>query len=210
MATAIAAFERTDLFAPFDSRYDRWLRGEVEFTDEEELGRLLFFSQQFTNCASCHQLSDRAMDPRETFTDYTYHNIGVPENHALREMNGVEPGTVDEGLAANPRVDDPQMRGLFKTPSLRNVAVTAPYMHNGIFQDLRTVILFYNTYNTRSEARMINPETGEPFGPAPVPDTVSRDLLEEGPALDDRRIDALVAFLKTLTDARYEHLLDED
>ena len=154
-------------------------------------------------------LSTRPTYDRETFTDYSYHNIGTPENHDLRAMNGVAPGTIDAGLLDNPQVDDPAQRGKFRTPTLRNVAVTGPYMHNGVFDDLRTVILFYNTYNTRSEARMINPETGARFGPAPVPDTVSLDLLKEGPALDDRRIDALVAFLKTLTDARYEDLSDD-
>jgi cytochrome c peroxidase len=209
MTEAIAAFERTEVFAPFDSKYDRWLRGEAELTQEEELGRVLFFSQQFTNCAECHQLAAGQMDPRETFTDYRYHNIGTPENHALRATNGVAPGTVDEGLAGNPAVADPAKRGKFRTPTLRNVAVTGPYMHNGVFEDLRTVVLFYNTFNTRSEARLINPETGAPFGPPQVPDTLSLVELEAGPALDERRIDAIVAFLNTLTDARYEHLLEE-
>ncbi len=115
---------------------------------------------------------------------------------------------MDAGLAGNPAVaGDPAQRGKFRTPTLRNVAVTGPYMHNGVFADLRTVILFYNSYNTRNEARKINPETGLPFGPPPVPETVNLDLLTAAPALDDKRIDALVAFLKTLTDARYEPLL---
>jgi cytochrome c peroxidase len=210
MTRAIAAFERTDLFAPFDSKYDRYLRGEVELSREEELGRVLFFSPQFTNCAECHRLRRSPIDPRETFTDYSYHNVGTPENHALREMNGIPPGTIDEGLADNPAVaGDPAQRGKFRTPTLRNVAVTGPYMHNGVFEDLRTVVLFYNIYNTRNEARRINPETGEPFGPPPVPDTLSLEELEQGPALDDRRVDALVAFMRTLTDARYEYLLED-
>jgi cytochrome c peroxidase len=210
MTRAIAAFERTETFAPFDSKYDRFLRGEAELTREEELGRLLFFSEQFTNCNQCHQLRRSAIDPRETFTDYSFHNIGTPENAALRALNGVAPGTVDDGLALNPAVaGDPAQRGKFRTPTLRNVAVTGPYMHNGVFADLRTVMLFYNSYNTRSEARKINPETGRPFGPPPVPDTLSLEELTHGPALEDERIDALVAFLKTLTDARYEPLLED-
>lgn len=209
MTNAIAAFERTPLFAPFDSKYDRFLRGEAELTHEEELGRLLFFSEQFTNCNKCHQLQRSPIDPRETFSDNRYHNIGTPENTALRRSNGVAPGTVDAGLAANPAAaQDPAATGRFRTPTLRNVAVTGPYMHNGVFGDLRTVVLFYNTYNTRSEARHINPETGQPFGPPPVPGTLAVDELTHGPALDDRRVDALVAFLRTLTDARYEELLD--
>lgn len=210
MTRAIAAFERTPQFAAFDSRYDRFLRGEVELTRQEELGRLLFFSQQFTNCNRCHQLSRSEIAAREPFSDYRYHNIGVPENTRLRRLNGVAPGTVDAGLADNPQVVDKQTaRGRFRTPTLRNVAVTGPYMHNGVFEDLRTVVLFYNIYNTRSPERLINPETGAPFGPPPVSDTLATEDLEHGPALDDRRIDALVAFLKTLTDARYEHLLEK-
>lgn len=210
MTSAIAAFERTPEFSPFSSKYDRFLRGEAELTNEEELGRLLFFSQQFTNCNQCHQVSRSEIDPKETFSDNMYHNIGTPENAALRELNGVPPGTVDEGLASNEAVGgDAAQRGKFRTPTLRNVAVTGPYMHNGVFEDLRTVVLFYNIYNTRSDARLINPEDGQPFGAAPVPETLAMEELTHGPALDDRRIDALVAFMRTLTDERYEHLLEE-
>lgn len=206
---AIAAFERTEVFSPFDSKYDRYLRGEAELTREEELGKVLFFSQQFTNCNQCHQLSSNQMDRQETFTNYRYHNIGVPENTRLRAENGVAPGTIDKGLMANPSVSGDQSQlGKFKTPTLRNVAVTAPYMHNGVFQDLRTVVLFYNIYNTSSDDRLVNPETGQPFGDPQVPDTIALEELEHGPALDDERVDAIVAFLKTLTDARYEHLLE--
>ncbi len=209
LTKAIAAFERTDTFAPFDSRYDRFLRGEATLTNEEELGRVLFFSEQFTNCNQCHQLSLSQMDPKETFTDHRYHNIGVPENTALRQANGVAAGTVDLGLAGNPLVDAPEERGKFRTPTLRNVAVTGPYMHNGVFEELKTVVSFYNRYNSKAAAAQLNPETGEPFGFPPVPETLAVRELTHGPALDDRRVDALVAFLKTLTDARYEKLLDD-
>ena len=81
---------------------------------------------------------------------------------------------------------------------------------HGVFEDLRTVVLFYNKYNSVAEARQINPETGQPFGPPPVPETLAEVELTEGPALKDREIDAIVAFLKTLTDQRYEHLLAEN
>jgi cytochrome c peroxidase len=209
MTEAIAAYERTEAFAPFDSKYDRWLRGEAELTQAEELGRVLFFSQQFTNCAECHTLGGGGMGEREVFTDHRFHNIGTPENAALRVLNGVPQGRVDEGLAGNLAANDPAQRGKFRTPTLRNVAVTGPYMHNEVFADLRTVVLFYNLYNTRDPSRLVNPETGAPFGPSPVPDTLALQRLRAGPALDDRRIDALVAFLRTLTDARYEHLLPD-
>lgn len=208
MTSAIAAFERTDAFAPFDSKYDRSLRGEYKMTREEELGRVLFFSEQFTNCNQCHQLKTSQLDARETFTDYRYHNIGVPENLVARAVNGVADNKVDLGLLENPGVRDASAAGRFKTPSLRNVAVTGPYMHNGVFNDLRTVVLFYNKYNTLAQARQINPETGKPWRGPEVPHTLDFKELTHGPALEDERIDALVAFMKTLTDARYEHLLE--
>jgi len=212
MTQAIAAFEKTDVFAPFDSRYDRYLRGEEKLTDQEELGRLLFFSKQFTNCSQCHQLGTRPGEPRETFSSYEYHNIGVPKNDAARAAAGFKPESHDIGLANNPAFKGKKsaaaQEGRFKTPTLRNVAVTGPYMHNGVFRDLRTVILFYNTYNTRNPDRHINPETGKTFEKPEVAKNISITELEMGPALDDRRIDALVAFLKTLTDRKYEHLLN--
>ncbi|WP_116131091.1 cytochrome-c peroxidase [Tropicimonas sp. IMCC34043] len=209
MTGAIAAFEGTEVFAPFDSRYDRYLRGEESFTDQEELGRVLFFSQQFTSCNLCHQLGRSAMDPAETFSNYEYHNIGVPENTAVRAVNGVAADFVDRGLLDNPAVEDPAEAGKFKVPTLRNVAVTGPYMHNGVFQDLRTVVLFYDKYNSKKPARQINPETGAPWGAPEVDGTLSMEQLETGPGLDDARVDAIVAFLKTLTDARYEPLLEK-
>jgi cytochrome c peroxidase len=206
---AIAAFERTDTFAPFDSRYDRYLRGEEKFTEQEELGRTLFFSTQFTNCNLCHDLKGR--DGRlesSTFTSHRYFNIGVPANLAARRINGVKAGYVDPGLAANPSVNgDPAQKGKFKVPTLRNVAVTGPYMHNGVFNDLRTVILFYNKYNSKKKSRQIDPETGKTWAGPEVADTIAMEQLTAGPGLDDKRVDALVAFLKTLTDKRYEHLL---
>ncbi|WP_299933556.1 cytochrome c peroxidase [uncultured Pelagimonas sp.] len=203
MTQAIAMFERTDQFAPFDSKYDRYLRGEVELAKEEELGRILFFSEQFTNCNLCHQLQRSQIHPQETFSNYEFHNIGVPVNQSLRAENGVL--TKDLGLLANPLVTDPSQAGKFKVPTLRNVAVTGPYMHNGVFDDLRTVVLFYNRYNTTAKARQINPETGGVFGMPEVPQTLATKELTHGPALNDREIDALVAFMKTLTDAQYEH-----
>lgn len=209
--SAIASFERTPQFSPFDSRYDRYLRGEVKFTEQEELGRTLFFSKQFTNCNLCHEI--KARDGRmegATFTSYKYFNIGVPANPDARKLNGSKADFVDLGLAANPTVNgDAKERGKFKTPSLRNVAVTAPYMHNGVFKDLRTVILFYNKYNSKKKSRQVDPETGQRWAPPEVPENIDLEKLETGPGLDDQRVDALVAFLKTLTDRRYEPLLDK-
>ena len=208
MAKAIAAFERTPEFSPFDSKYDRYLRGETTLTEQEELGRVLFFSSQFTNCSQCHRLETRGGIEKEPFTNFEYHNIGTPLNHAVRAENGSEPGRIDRGLLANPGVTDKIHDGQFKVPTLRNVAVTAPYMHNGVFKDLRTVVLFYNKYNSKSPKRQINPETNAPWEAPEVTENLSMKELK-APALDDKRIDALVAFLKTLTDKRYEPLLNQ-
>lgn len=203
---ALAAFERSGEFATFDSRYDRYLAGELELTALEEMGRSVFFSPM-TNCASCHVLQRAGVSRHEPFTNYRYHNIGIPVNDRVRAANGLGAAHRDEGLAANPAVDDPALAGKFKVPSLRNVAVTGPYMHNGVFRELRTALAFYNRYVVRSVESDTNPETGAPWGEAEHPDTIDLALLSEGQPLDALRLDALVAFLEALTDRRYEPLL---
>ena len=131
-----------------------------------------------------------------------------PTNVEGRKANGIPVYVTDKGLMGNPVVGDPAQMGKFRTPTLRNIAVTGPYMHNGVFKDLRTVVLFYNKYNSRAKSRQINPETGLAWrGPSVLKNLAVKELTH-GPALDDQRIDAIVAFLETLTDARYEHLLE--
>lgn len=207
MTQAIAAFESTDLFAPFDSKYDRALRGAYEMTAQEALGKQIFFNKDASNCSMCHMLKQFPTDAGETFTAYEYFNIGVPTNAPGRAANGIMKGKIDYGLWGHPDVEDKIELGKFRTSGLRNVAVTGPYMHNGIFTDLRTVILFYNKYNTVEAAWQINPETGKGFGWPEVPKSLAVRELTHGPAFTNAQIDALVAFLETLTDARYEHLL---
>lgn len=200
---SIATFEKTAMFMPFDSKYDRALRGDVKLTAQEELGKTLFFSQQFTNCNACHQLSKSPLNAQETFTNYEYRNIGVPANPDLLAKNS---NKADLGLLENPAVNDLKQAGKFKVPSLRNVAITGPYMHNGVFKDLRTVVLFYDKYN--NPQRTINPETGKPWAKPEVEENIDLVNLQKGPPLPDQRVDAIVAFLKTLTDQRYEYLLE--
>lgn len=207
VAEAIAAFESSAEFSTFDSRYDRFLRGEVTLTREEELGRSLFFSP-LSNCSQCHLIDQRENSEGELFSNFEYHNIGVPRNSRLLEASGRGEQHVDRGLEDNPRVRGREQRGKVRVPSLRNVAVTAPYMHNGVFAELETAIVFYNRFLVDSAASRTNPETGEPWGEAPVPETVAHDRLEKGQPLGDRRVKQIVAFLKTLTDQRYEHLLE--
>lgn len=205
---SIAAFESTEQFAPFDSRYDRYLRGEYELTAGEELGRVLFFSQ-LVNCSSCHLLDTREFSTGEVFTNHRYHNIGVPPNPQVRAMNGTAADYRDPGLLGNPAVDDPAMAGKFRVPSLRNVAVTGPYMHNGVFRELRTAILFYNRFTLSNTKSQTNPETGRKWAPPEVPESIDLDLLRDGQPLAENHVQALVAFLEALTDRRYEALLDE-
>jgi cytochrome c peroxidase len=203
---AIQAFENTAVFSSYDSKYDRYLAGEYRLTPLEDLGRTLFFSNNNVSCGRCHRL--QAEDtPREPFTNHRYRNIGVPSNPGLLALGRLKTDYVDHGLLENPRVTDPKYDGKFKNPTLRNVAVTGPYMHNGVFKDLRTVIEFYDHYN--NPKRTIDPETGKPWAEPEVPATVDKKELE-APALSDRKIDALVAFLKTLTDRRYEPLLEPE
>jgi cytochrome c peroxidase len=201
---SISAYINTPLFAPYDSRYDRFLRGEYQFSREEELGRLLFVSG-LTNCRQCHQFDINSQDPAEPFTGYQYRNIGIPANPALSEIHGDS----DRGLLQNPDVDDPALYGKFKVPTLRNIAVTGPYMHNGVFQDLRTTIVFYNQYLVVSEASLTNPETGQHWRPPQSLENIDLELLKLGQPLDDRQVDAMVAFLQTLTDERYEYLIED-
>ncbi len=210
MAETIGNFEKTDLFAPFDSKYDRSLTGEYVLTDQEELGQTLFFSQQFTNCNSCHQLKTIGGSAKETFSNYEYHNLGVPVNQQVRAANNNNgkgtAGFTDHGLLDNPDVNDASEDGKFKVPTLRNVAVTAPYMHNGVFQDLRTVVLFYDKFNNPS--RVNNPETGQLWQAPEVNANLALETNEfKAPSLVDERVNALVAFMKLLTDRRYEALI---
>ena len=202
-ARALQAFEKTDAFSSYDSKYDRFLKGEYELTVLEDLGRTLFFSNNNVNCNSCHMLKVED-SKKEPFTNHQYRNIGVPSNQQLLALGHLKADFIDHGLLENPAVDDPKYDGKFKNPSLRNVAVTGPYMHNGVFKELRTVMEFYDHYNNNE--RLINPETGKPWRAPEVPTTVDKEDLTAH-ALTDRKIDALVAFMKILTDKRYEALL---
>ena len=206
LGKSFAAFQKTDVFSPFDSKYDRFLVGAYEMTPLEEIGRSLFFSP-LTNCTSCHLTPSSSMPNQETFTNYRYNNIGLPVNDQLRNTNQKPVGFRDHGLLDNPSVRDVSLDGKFKVPSLRNVAVTGPYMHNGIFKQLSTAILFYNKYTVVSQQSQTNPETGAPWGEPEVPATIDFELLNEGQPIDQTRVQALVAFLETLTDRRYEALL---
>ncbi len=196
VTTAIAAFERSVEFSTFDSKYDRYLNGVYQMTREEAIGREVFFSG-LVNCIQCHLNHPDKVSVRETFTNNRYHNIGTPANPAITRAP-------DQGLGSH--VPDPDAAGRFRVPSLRNVAVTAPYMHNGVFADLETAVAFYARYTLRNQR---NPETGKPWRAPEVGETIDLEILTDGQPIDPARIRHLTAFLKTLTDRRYEPLIDE-
>lgn len=184
MAQAIAAFERTPVFSPFSSKFDLYLQGKAQFTILELQGMSLFIRADKGNCAACHPVTASADGTPALFTDFSYDNIGVPR-HPNRQF--FTENFVDEGLAKT--TNDPTLRGQFRVATLRNIAKTAPYMHNGRFDNLREVVEFYNT-------RDVEPQR---WGEAEVPETVNRDELGNL-RLTDREIDAIVAFLNTLSD----------
>lgn len=203
VADSISLFEMSDIFSPFDSKYDRFLAGRESLTAQEEEGRRLFEGKAM--CSACHPgTTDDGSRP--LFTDYSYDNLGVPVNHALREANGLGEGYIDNGLGARRDINDPALNGAFKVATLRNIAVTGPYMHNGLFKDLKTVVHFYNT---RDVDGAINPETGLPWEKGEVDATKNVNELGDL-GLSDEEEDALVAFMNTLTDRQYEHLIPAD
>lgn len=211
IAGALAAYLRSDALNSFDSRYDRYLRGEIKLTQQETIGMGLFFSPGFTSCATCHQSESVAYASREVFTNHRYENIGTPINRSLLGLNGMGNKFRDPGLAANPAVntefEHTDLAGRIKVPSLRNVAVTAPYMHNGVFNDLTTLMVFYNHFNESGSSGLIDPQTGQPWLPPAFPQSVATAKLLSGFPLSERQLAALTAFLQMLTDQRFEHLL---
>lgn len=191
MGEALAAFERTKHFSPFSSKYDAYLRGEAELSEQEIRGLRLFEAENRGNCTACHPSRPAADGTHPLFTDFTYDNLGVPKNpenpfYLLpREFNPDGFDFVDLGLGAT--VNDPAENGKFRVPTLRNVSLTAPYMHNGMFKTLFTVVAFYNTRD---------------IAPWPAPEVAGNVNREElgNLKLSNQEMEDIVAFLLTLTD----------
>ncbi|QXP87457.1 cytochrome-c peroxidase [Methylococcus capsulatus] len=208
IAAAIAAFERSPVFARFDSKYDYYLKGKVKLTPQEMRGLVIFESEEKGNCAACHPSRPSANGTPPLFTDHTYDNLGVPKNpnnpfYALPPtLNPDGPAFVDLGLGK--RVGKFWEDGKLKVPTLRNIALTAPYMHNGYFSTLRSVVDFYNTRDVRPTCwnELVPEADAQRLGCWPAPEVkqnVNGDELGNL-RLSDREVDDLVAFLKTLTD----------
>jgi cytochrome c peroxidase len=218
VAASIAAFERTSVFQPFTSKFDYVMRGEAKFTEQEQRGLSLFTIRQKGNCAQCHTVDAESRDPKKSlFTDFSYRALGVPRS--MRIPKNADAAFIDLGLcervpvaglkpgtqAPRPKITDAAACGLFKTPTLRNITVTAPYMHNGFFDHLRDAVAFYATRDT-SPARWY--AQGRKFDDLPANHHANVDVdtppyqrrPNQRPQLNDEEIDDIVAFLFTLTD----------
>lgn len=167
LARAIASFERSIVSG--GSRFDRWWFGgdESAVAAEERRGALLFMFR--AGCAQCHKIGEK----HALFTDGRYHDIGAapakgPSDPGRQEVTGEETD-----------------RGKFRTPSLRNIALTAPYMHDGSLATLEEVVELYDR------------------GGETAPNKAEW-IFSLGLSPEDKR--ALVAFLKTLTGANAEEL----
>jgi len=157
---AIAQFEGT--LISFNSRYDRWHRREIQFTDQEQRGFQVFFTEK-GDCFHCHALP--------FYTDFGFHNTGLDSvftDVGLEETTGK---SID--------------RGKFKTPTLRNIEYTAPYMHDGRFATLEDAVNHYRD--------------GGVF--TPTVDPLMR--VRTGLPLTDQDVEDLVAFLKTLSEPEF-------
>lgn len=202
MAKAIGEFEKTELFTKFDSKFDYYLAGLATLTKEEKKGLQLFNNQG--KCALCHLpeptlARDGVSQFPPLFTDFTYDNLGVPQNVNI-------PGQpIDPGLGGHPDIaaSDPlgQEIGKHKVMSLRNIELTPPYAHNGVFATLEEIVHFYNTRDTLGLCADNNDSGfGVTCWPAPeVPQNVNVDELGNL-HLTAAQEASIVAFLKTLSD----------
>ncbi|MGV1098587.1 cytochrome-c peroxidase [Thiovibrio sp. JS02] len=170
IARAIAAFERSNSVQRFASSYDA-----RTLTAQESNGLALFEA----NCSKCHATTPANGAPVALFTNYSYENIGVPANPLLAG------NPTDLGLGGF--LGDAAENGKFKVPTLRNVALTAPYGHNGYFPTLKDVVSFHNSR-----------DTGNWPAPEVVENLNTTDVGNMG--LSDAEVDDIVAFLAALSD----------
>jgi cytochrome c peroxidase len=214
MLYALQQYEREDTseFAPFTSKYDAFLVGRAQLSAQELRGLALFNDPARGNCAGCHTSARRASGEAPLFTDFTYDNLGVPRNADVPA--NADPAYYDLGLCGPFRADvaaeRPDLCGAFKVPTLRNIAVTAPYFHNGRFATLREALEFYVQRDTSPEKFYPLDAGGAPVKFNDLPDEFKNNVntaevpydrrAGDVPALDGADIDDVIAFLNTLTD----------
>lgn len=171
---SLVEFLKEPMFRPFDARIDDYLSGKQDALSTAEKRGLEVFKTK-AKCADCHLLHASAW-PKPLLSDYGYDNLGAPSRDAS-----------DPGLGGHTGVE--AELGQFRAPTLRNVSLTAPYLHNGSIATLREVIEFYNK-------RDLEPER---WGKTDYPETVNHaDLGNLG--LSDQEVDDLVALMDAFTD----------
>lgn len=204
MAKAISAFEQSPVFNKFTSKFDYVLAGMTEFTPIEKKGFALFNDEKKGNCAACH-ISAATSDKDGNiippmFTDFTYDNIGLPRN--VKIPKNPEPNAGLGGRSEIAAVDpDGNEIGKHKVMSLRNIALTPPYGHNGVFATLEQTVHFYNTRDTLGWLPD-NRDSGFATAGWPdpeIPQNVNHDELGNLGLTNDEE-QAIVAFMLTLTD----------
>jgi len=188
IARAIAAFEASAEVNKFSSKFDDVMRGSDSFSASEQRGFDLFKGSK-AKCANCHTIPDSGP---VLFSNFRYYNIGVPSNPQNPAVIA-DASYIDNGLAENSSVvtgDIATTAGKFRTPTLRNIALTAPYMHNGIYTTLEQVISHYDIQVSQG---FVTPEVGN---------NIANELTNNGTSLGLSTTEQadLVNFLKTLTD----------
>jgi cytochrome c peroxidase len=198
------------LFYPYSSKFDAYLAGKAKLTAQEARGFDLFDREDKGNCSSCH-ISRRGNDGTPPqFTDFGQLALGLPRNMAIPANQ--DPNYYDLGVCGPLRTDYRDRKdycGLFRTPTLRNVALRKTFFHNGIFHTLREAVGFYveretdpSKYYPRRPDGSIDKYNDLPgYAKANVNMDPPFDRhVGQAPALSPSEIDDVVAFLGTLTD----------
>jgi cytochrome c peroxidase len=178
---ALKSFQTSYQVNPYTSKFDFFILGKVKLTEQEFRGWKLFQDTTKSKCSICHLVTKSEFTNSIVFTDFSYENIGIPKHPTQKKL------PIDSGFAKSEFVINPLEIGRFKTPSLRNVAITKPYMHNGIFNTLEEVLDFYNTRDINSK-----------FIPEYKATMNTEDLGNLN--LSKSEIKDIIAFLETLTD----------
>lgn len=209
---ALERYQREDPdFAPFSSKFDQFTAGSVALSDAELRGLAWFNRSDKGNCAACHPSTKPANAPGALFTDFTYDSLGVPRNTEIAA--NADPAFYDLGLCGPSRTDlnaRTDLCGLFKVPSLRNVAQRKRFFHNGKFSSLEDVVRFYVQRDTNPEKWYPLDANGRAIKFNDLPPALRGNVnttevpynrpLGGEPALNESEIQDLVAFLRTLTD----------
>lgn len=208
IAQALTSFEHSRAFSPFTSKYDAYLAGKAKLTEQELRGLKAFEAEDKGNCAACHPSQPAADGTPPQFTDFSYDNLGSPRNphnpfyRQAVEFNPDGYQFVDLGLGA--ALGQATENGKFKVPTLRNIAITAPYGHNGYFRKLANLVDFYNSRDVKPSCpnQFTTERKAVAAGcwPAPeVAENVNTDELGDL-GLTEQEVNDIVAFMGTLTD----------